>query len=1128
MFNLDIFMFASFLALNLGVGLWYSRGVKTLRQYAIGDKQFSTIVIALTIAATFATGSSLGQFGIYKRGAIAIIPRIRLPLSFGLIAWWCIRSGEFLNHLTIAEAMGSIYGKKVRIITAIGGVLAGISFVAIQFKAAGSALGHLFNTDSKFIVPAVACTIITYSALGGIKSVTFTDTLQFIAIGIFLPFLALKIYFNLKTPSSALLTISQIPNMSIGKLVSPPTNILKLIVMSSPFSSLLFISSPPIFQRMQMGRNVHQSKRAFLYAAIVSLLVSSIMVWFTLLIKVENQDISSKKALIEYLSQYATPGFKGIMAIGVMAMVMSTADSFLNATTVLVAHDLIRVSSFKNTKSMKIVRLISFIVGAISTYIALTNYNIYTILRWGKIFCLAVVTPSLVLSFFGFRSSSKAVLIGMVTGFSAALFPLAPIFKDIFSISFEQGMLVNLIFFLGSHYLLGEPGGWVGVKQPWPLVLESKISTLKRKNFYNNLNLKTLYKHLIANLPTNGEKYFMIGLYGFISNFLALHGLQKAVFNAPFMQAILYTLFLATGLLMTYPAWPNFMKKEKVTAWVYPLLLTYILFIATPIIVSLGQFKTPYLVLLVMHTIVSITLLPLGALISTMVLGTGCSISILKVIGNLPAISNISLEWSMVYIALIFLIGFAMLVRNQVNKHKLFTRDYYKKRLLRNQKETILKLKSSNERFVNRLSNGQYNRLNKVHALSKKLINKMEKEGVSSHCITEAQQIAYQIKTNATYIDQMVAQTENREHIHRQKIIIRDLLEIIKKRQAAEHSNIKLAIDNTYNQPSFYGDFEKVEDMLTASIDKIASSNKTPYIILSTTKTKIKYPHTMTSHDAIAFSFTNGIKESTIQTNYIYKDKPKRLLSSLCTMVDQHYGYLDNTTIENGILVLVLPQDIKDIKPNIKEEYPISLSNEIIMRAKKVEGNFWASLLTKPCSKKYNIARLTLALDTIKWLYSTQQRDSGDLYYTHPIHVAIEVAKYTDDEDTIIAALLHDGIEDTNQTMQEVEIAFGQKVRKIIYLLTDLETQFKKYKLEDKQKTILQLYLAKDPKSTLVKLCDRLDNLRTLGAKPPDKRIAKAKETLVSYVPLAIEAGFNDIADKLKKHCKTWLEEKTN
>ena len=158
----------------------------------------------------------------------------------------------------------------------------------------------------------------------------------------------------------------------------------------------------------------------------------------------------------------------------------------------------------------------------------------------------------------------------------------------------------------------------------------------------------------------------------------------------------------------------------------------------------------------------------------------------------------------------------------------------------------------------------------------------------------------------------------------------------------------------------------------------------------------------------------------------------------------------------------------------------------------------------------------------MKATHGYQLRQSGELFYTHPLHVATKILAYTDEEDALIAALLHDTVEDTDKTMHEVELTFGKNVRDMVEGLTNLGTGFKKYTLKDKAAKIFHLCQSTSPVG-LVKLCDRWHNLTTLGAKEAHKRVAKAKETMVVYVPLARKLGFGTLADELEGLCKPWL-----
>ena len=1018
--------------------------------------------------------------------------------------------------------MGSMYGRSVRTITAISGILASIGMIAMQFKVSAIALGYLFGTNNIFITVVAGSIVIIYSALGGIRAVTFTDILQFIVLGIFVPLLALKIWYHIVPASSAIKSIVQNPNMSISALTSTPQKSAYLIMGLVSIPMICF--SPPMFQRLQMAKDVYQARKSFLYAAFVSLPIIFFIVWITLLVKVEKPNALNKLALLHYLfTQYATPGFKGIMAVGFMAMVMSTADSVLNAATVLLVHDLAVPFGFNKVKKMTMIRLTTLLLGSISVFIALTDYGIIDVAKYARIFYIPVVIVPLFLGLFGFRSSPRAVLIGMGAGsLVAMLWPVVPALKAVGIRSVEQGMLANLLFLVGSHYLLGEPGGWVGIKQPRPLKLASKMRKWWWKHFIRNARLMTLHDRLVLNLPRKDEHYFLIGLYAFLSNYLSLYGLTATSFNTPFFQGILYTMLLATSLLMTYPAWPAFMKSTGLSAWAYPLLLTYVFFVATPIIACVGQLQDFYFLLLIIHSTIAILLFPSWLLLPMMVLGTTISVGALKVAGVslLPA-GKVLWQGKAVYIGLMFLIFFLVLLRHQATKQKLLTRNYYHERLQKTMQEDSIKLKTAPERFVTRLGYGQYDGLNKIHTSFLHHIDALKGKGVDKDLVEKADQLADQIKNNATYLDQMMHSIDHSAHIHAKKIVMKSLLNVLSERHASTQVDIKLMLNNSVEKAYFYGDRESVEDILAFLIYKMTTITTTPYIFLSISPTQIIYPEAVTLYDALAFSFTNGTQEAVIKPQYVYKDRPATTLSPASTMADQHYGYFDDSKKDE--YTFVLPQDIRLIRPNIREELPKSLDNAVIMEAKEVEGAFWASLRAKDSSKEYNLSRIMLALKIMKATHGYQTRQSGELFYTHPLHVATKVLAYSDNEDALITALLHDTVEDTDKTMEEVGLTFGKRVQDMTALLTNLKSTFKKYIPKVKAEKVFELFLANDPVAGLVKLCDRWHNMSTLDAKVPKKRILRAQETIGVYVPLARKLGFDKIADELEALCKPWL-----
>lgn len=147
-------------------------------------------------------------------------------------------------------------------------------------------------------------------------------------------------------------------------------------------------------------------------------------------------------------------------------------------------------------------------------------------------------------------------------------------------------------------------------------------------------------------------------------------------------------------------------------------------------------------------------------------------------------------------------------------------------------------------------------------------------------------------------------------------------------------------------------------------------------------------------------------------------------------------------------------------------------------------------------------------------------RKSKEPYITHPIAVAEILAGFRLDVDTIIAAILHDTVEDTETTQDDVVQLFGKKVAQIVDGVTKLKSS-NQDKNQNKASTFYKIFTAtlEEPRVLIVKLADRLHNMSTMEAVKPQKRQSTAKETLDFYVPFARLMGLNNLADYLEVLC---------
>ncbi len=167
---------------------------------------------------------------------------------------------------------------------------------------------------------------------------------------------------------------------------------------------------------------------------------------------------------------------------------------------------------------------------------------------------------------------------------------------------------------------------------------------------------------------------------------------------------------------------------------------------------------------------------------------------------------------------------------------------------------------------------------------------------------------------------------------------------------------------------------------------------------------------------------------------------------------------------------------------------------------------------------KTNVARLADAYEFGQEMHEGQFRHSGEPYFTHPVAVAALLTEQQLDDATIITALLHDTIEDTKASYSQVADRFGDEVAMLVDGVTKL-TNLQLSSRETKQaENFRKLFMAmsKDLRVILVKLADRLHNMRTIKAMRPEKQAQKARETMDIYAPLAGRMGMQWMREELE------------
>lgn len=174
--------------------------------------------------------------------------------------------------------------------------------------------------------------------------------------------------------------------------------------------------------------------------------------------------------------------------------------------------------------------------------------------------------------------------------------------------------------------------------------------------------------------------------------------------------------------------------------------------------------------------------------------------------------------------------------------------------------------------------------------------------------------------------------------------------------------------------------------------------------------------------------------------------------------------------------------------------------------------------LVRNYNPKTNEALIRAAFDYGCEMHEGQLRQSGEPYFSHPVAVAAILTEQQLDDATIITALLHDTIEDTKSTYTEVAARFGDEVAALVDGVTKLTNLQLSSSQTQQAENFRKLFMAmsKDLRVILVKLADRLHNMRTIKAMRPEKQVKKARETMDIYAPLAGRMGMHWMREELE------------
>lgn len=660
--NIDIAIFIGFLVINLIVGLRYGRGVGTVKEYALGRRNFSTGALVSTIVATWVSGSGffITLSNTYSDGLYYLIASCGMSLSLVVTAFVLIpRMQEFLGITSVAEAMGNLYGSEIRLITAICGILGNVGGIAVQFKVFGNVFHYFLGIDGTIAILIASFIVITYSAFGGIRAVTYTDIVQFITFGFAIPVIGIIVWNSVFDAGFSFALATQDPKFSLSEVINfGNPKFWELIPL------ILYFSIPTIdamdFQRISMGRNLAQVKKALLISAVFLISIKLTTAWIPFLIQAVNPNLVPNDIIVYIVENYTHTGLKGLVIIGIAAMAMSTADSRINAASVLFGNDIANIFSPK-TNGLLASKLFSLSLGTLGIYLALSKNDLLSIVMTSASLYMPIITVPFQTAILGFRTGKLPVLIGMAAGLTVI------VFGNIYDVNANiiiLGMIMNALFFFGSHYLLKQPGGWVGIKNKDYL---NKVRADRKRRVARLLNfikVFSLIEFCKKTAPKNELMYTGLGIYFIFLTFSTMYSTQVALLkeNGRIILTI-YQIMMCTGTVMAmYPIWPARIKHEIIVQIAWNIVIFYMLVFFSCFFAMLSNFGQLQFAIFTLNMIIAAILVGWKLSAVMMIVGFYLSVQFYKFYANIESLDVSLGSPQFIFMYCLMLIGSALII----------------------------------------------------------------------------------------------------------------------------------------------------------------------------------------------------------------------------------------------------------------------------------------------------------------------------------------------------------------------------------------------------------------------------------------------------------------------------------
>ncbi|TDG94184.1 sodium:solute symporter family transporter [Cardinium endosymbiont of Culicoides punctatus] len=1133
--NLPLLMAGAFLLFTLAAGIYFGKKTTSLKEYAVGHKNFATATLVATVLATIIGGGGLirNVQQVHNQGLYWILFSIIGNVDIWMVSALADRMGPFMNHLSMAESIGRIYGKMPRAITAIACIMAAIATLAIQINVISLAINMCTGMDNPKIITIIATLIlIFYSTFGGIRAVTYTDALQFITFLAIIPVLAWLMFQKTGKSMGETLTFLQTQEkFQFSSVVRWDTSLISIIALI--LSALMSAIEPPTIQRIYMASSPIQAKRVFLYTSVLRFVIIIFIVLVGIAVFVDAPDLATEEVW-KHIIGNMHPFLKGLICISLLALTMSTADSSLNSCSVLISHDIVESMRGKKTtisNGLRLARVTSLIVGLSAMIVTFYYKDILELLKLSFDFSVPIITAPFVLAVLGFRGTSTTALIGMVTGavtitaWNKWVEPKTDIDGSFFC------MLANGIAMMVAHYSRPQPEGTGWMKEDDEAKQKRQAQERKKKRMQEEEKLRSK----LEKLKPSHKSLLLMSFYIGITTLFSLTIIGKDHFT------IWYVLRLITALIFfCYGMHQNKGGTHYISGkyWVIGLLFALSMDIFFHWLHSTNLIFTLFLAFV--HLAFTAYMLPAHISIPAMVLNVSMlayAIFQLEIEGILQiSVKNIPLV--LVFGVVVLLIIFYAKNQNNLLNKKIFYLEHQQKAQEEQKlKEIAYGLDITQKRDKDVIAeNGTIleNVVNNVTQAISFLHNStpLYKEDFQS-IINKFTDWALFLKRHSKSKDHLLLAPK--------KITLSNLISKVEVKVENELGIMPRIFMEKEEPLSMICDVDKIVDVLVTAVLRIVSKDNVEkdMVRLDIHSATLIFHQCEKVHEkhavlrpfaaiTIVISNYNTPRENITPYHSCYDDKmfvennlnrhrnvdPEPMditTSNMLGIIQSHYGYLELPKPDKDGILIALPLNVNDIREEMIERLPLDLlsatKSEITPKEKVDSLKVLIDFHEYACSVSHaDPAIITEILLLLRRCYGFKRHMCGELFYVRAAGIATLVSKWVGiSPKPVYAALLYDLVRYTHLSLSYIRANYNLGIFEFVKNILAID---KRKDLEESMLYIDNRFkdaVNDDQRVVLyVKLAERLYDLEhAAGYSNKSEILSMARETFAIDILLA-------------------------